>query len=56
MMFLDSHVQLYMETIQDLLDPSNDNITVAEDPKTNDVSPHVATLIELGTNRILLNY
>lgn len=47
MIFLDSHVQLYMETIQDLLDPSNDNIAIVEDPKTNDVSLPGATLVEI---------
>lgn len=46
-MFLASHVQLYMETIQDLLDPANDNIAIAEDPKTGDVSLPGATLIEI---------
>jgi kinesin family protein 5 len=47
MIFLDSHVQLYMETIQDLLDPTNDNIAIAEDPKTGDVSLPGATLVEI---------
>lgn len=41
-----SYVQLYMETIQDLLDPSNDNISIVEDPKTGDVSLPGATLVE----------
>lgn len=36
-----------METIQDLLDPSNDNIAIVEDPKTNDVSLPGATLVEI---------
>lgn len=42
-----SYLQLYMETIQDLLDPANDNIAIAEDPKTGDVSLPGATLIEI---------
>ncbi|KAL9231074.1 hypothetical protein vseg_006340 [Gypsophila vaccaria] len=33
-----SYFQLYMETIQDLLDPSNDNISIVEDPKTGNVT------------------
>ena len=28
-----SYLQLYMESIQDLLDPANDNISIVEDPK-----------------------
>lgn len=40
-------MQLYMETIQDLLDPANDNISIVEDPKTGDVSLPGATLIEI---------
>ncbi|KAM6575113.1 hypothetical protein CsatA_023440 [Cannabis sativa] len=39
--------QLYMETIQDLLDPSNDNIPFVEDPRTGDVSVPGATLVEI---------
>lgn len=42
-----SYLQLYMETIQDLLDPTNDNISIAEDPKTGDVSLPGATLVEI---------
>ncbi|RWR87555.1 kinesin-like protein KIN-UB isoform X1 [Cinnamomum micranthum f. kanehirae] len=42
-----SYLQLYMETLQDLLDPSNDNISIAEDPKTGDVSVPGATLVEV---------
>ncbi|KAL5552222.1 hypothetical protein UlMin_002398 [Ulmus minor] len=42
-----SYLQLYMETIQDLLDPANDNISIVEDPKTGDVSLPGATLIEI---------
>lgn len=42
-----SYLQLYMETIQDLLNPSNDNISIVEDPKTGDVSLPGATLVEV---------
>ncbi|KAF9616931.1 hypothetical protein IFM89_033001 [Coptis chinensis] len=42
-----SYLQLYMETIQDLLDPTNDNIPIVEDPKTGDVSVPGATLVEI---------
>lgn len=35
-----------METLQDLLDPANDNIPIMEDPKTGDVSVTGATLVE----------
>ncbi|KAJ9188432.1 hypothetical protein P3X46_003791 [Hevea brasiliensis] len=42
-----SYLQLYMETIQDLLDPGNDNITIVEDSKTGDVSLPGATIVEI---------
>ncbi|XP_052211329.1 kinesin-like protein KIN-UB [Diospyros lotus] len=42
-----SYLQLYMETIQDLLDPANDNISIMEDPKTGDVSLPGATVVEI---------
>uniref|UniRef100_A0A2P2KCP7 Kinesin-like protein n=1 Tax=Rhizophora mucronata TaxID=61149 RepID=A0A2P2KCP7_RHIMU len=42
-----SYLQLYMETIQDLLDPANDNIAIVEDPKTGDVSLPGASLLEI---------
>ncbi|KAK6918492.1 Armadillo [Dillenia turbinata] len=42
-----SYLQLYMETIQDLLDPSNDNISIVEDPKTGDVSLPGATVVDV---------
>ncbi|WVZ09412.1 hypothetical protein V8G54_013942 [Vigna mungo] len=42
-----SYLQLYMETIQDLLDPANDNIAIVEDPKTGDVSLPGASLVEI---------
>ncbi|KAH7669081.1 Plus-end-directed kinesin ATPase protein [Dioscorea alata] len=42
-----SYMQLYMETIQDLLVPTNDNIAIVEDPKTGDVSVPGATIVEI---------
>ncbi|XP_047322666.1 kinesin-like protein KIN-UB isoform X2 [Impatiens glandulifera] len=42
-----SYLQLYMETLQDLLDPANDNISITEDPSTGDVSLPGATLIDI---------
>ena len=42
-----SYLQLYMESIQDLLDPANDNISIVEDPKTGDVSLPGASLVEI---------
>ncbi|KAG7956794.1 hypothetical protein I3843_11G141400 [Carya illinoinensis] len=42
-----SYLQLYMETIQDLLDPANDNIPIVEDSKTGDVSLPGANLVEI---------
>ncbi|KAL9258463.1 Kinesin-like protein [Drosera capensis] len=49
-----SYLQLYMETIQDLLDPGNDNITITEDPKTGDVSLPGASLVEIRDQRSFL--
>ncbi|XP_050237860.1 kinesin-like protein KIN-UB isoform X2 [Mercurialis annua] len=46
-----SYLQLYMETIQDLLDPVNDNIAILEDPKTGDVSVPGATLVEIRNHQ-----
>lgn len=42
-----SYLQLYMETIQDLLDPTNDNLSIMEDHKSGDISLPGATLIEV---------
>ncbi|KAL2233989.1 kinesin-like protein KIN-UB isoform X1 [Sesamum indicum] len=42
-----SYLQLYMETIQDLLNPANDNISIVEDQKTGDVSLPGATVLEI---------
>ncbi|KAJ7569872.1 hypothetical protein O6H91_01G098500 [Diphasiastrum complanatum] len=42
-----SYLQLYMESVQDLLAPERDNIPIVEDPKTGDVSLPGATLVEL---------
>ncbi|XP_073286788.1 kinesin-like protein KIN-UB [Primulina huaijiensis] len=42
-----SYLQIYMETIQDLLNPANDNISIVEDQKTGDVSLPGATVLEI---------
>ncbi|GFP82281.1 armadillo repeat-containing kinesin-like protein 2 [Phtheirospermum japonicum] len=42
-----SYLQLYMESIQDLLNPANDNISIVEDQKTGDVSLPGATVWEI---------
>ncbi|KAH7282645.1 hypothetical protein KP509_35G041600 [Ceratopteris richardii] len=42
-----SYLQLYMETVQDLLAPEKDNISIGEDPKTGDVSLPGVTLYEV---------
>ncbi|XP_011033865.1 PREDICTED: armadillo repeat-containing kinesin-like protein 3 [Populus euphratica] len=42
-----SYLQLYMETIQDLLDHANDNISIVEDPKSGDVSLPGASIVEI---------
>lgn len=47
-------LQLYMETIQDLLDPANDNISISEDPKTGDVSLPGASSVEIRDQNIFL--
>lgn len=44
-----------METIQDLLNPSNDNIAILEDPKTGDVSVPNATVVEIKDQNSFLN-
>lgn len=49
-----SYLQLYMETIQDLLDPANDNISILEDPKTGDVSLPGATLVEIRNQKTFM--
>ncbi|KAL8520403.1 hypothetical protein ACS0TY_011070 [Phlomoides rotata] len=46
-----SYLQLYMETIQDLLNPSNDNIAIVEDPRSGDVSLPGATLVEIRDHK-----
>nr|XP_029123299.1 kinesin-like protein KIN-UB isoform X1 [Elaeis guineensis] len=46
-----SYLQLYMETVQDLLVPGNDNIAIVEDPKTGDVSLPGATIVEIRDQR-----
>lgn len=42
-----SYLQLYMETVQDLLTPGNYNIPIVEDPKSGDVSVPGATVVEI---------
>ncbi|KAL2516815.1 Armadillo repeat-containing kinesin-like protein 3 [Abeliophyllum distichum] len=42
-----SYFQLYMETIQDLLDPANDNISIMEDPRNGDVSLPGVNLVDI---------
>ncbi|KAG6427973.1 hypothetical protein SASPL_112221 [Salvia splendens] len=42
-----SFLQRYMESIQDLLNPANDNISIVEDQKTGDVSLPGATVCEI---------
>ncbi|OMO80965.1 Armadillo [Corchorus olitorius] len=49
-----SYLQLYMETLQDLLDPTNDNISIVEDPKSGDVSLPGATLVEIRDQQSFL--
>ncbi|KAK3001477.1 hypothetical protein RJ639_021873 [Escallonia herrerae] len=51
---LHHHVQLYMETIQDLLDPTNDSISIMEDPKTGDISLPGATVVEIRDQQSFL--
>lgn len=43
-----------METIQDLLDPSNDNISIMEDPKSGDVSLPGASCVEIKDQKSFL--
>jgi kinesin family protein 5 len=43
-----------METLQDLLDPANDNIPIVEDPKTGDVSVPGATLVDIRDQQSLV--
>ncbi|KAH9532453.1 hypothetical protein CY35_19G096000 [Sphagnum magellanicum] len=42
-----SYLQLYMESVQDLLAPEKDNIAITEDPKTGDVSVPGATQVQI---------
>lgn len=43
-----------METLQDLLDPANDNIPIVEDPRTGDVSVPGATIVEIKNQQSFL--
>ncbi|KAL5538182.1 hypothetical protein UlMin_043680 [Ulmus minor] len=49
-----SYLQLYMESLQDLLDPTNDNISMVEDPRTGDVSVPGATIVEIRNQQSFL--
>ncbi|OIW07645.1 hypothetical protein TanjilG_17660 [Lupinus angustifolius] len=49
-----SYLQLYMETLQDLLNPANDNIPIVEDPRNGDVSLPGATLVEVRDQQCFL--
>ncbi|XP_061339164.1 kinesin-like protein KIN-UB [Gastrolobium bilobum] len=49
-----SYLQLYMETLQDLLNPANDNIPIVDDPRTGDVSFPGATVVEIRDQQSLL--
>ncbi|KAF9668850.1 hypothetical protein SADUNF_Sadunf14G0046200 [Salix dunnii] len=49
-----SYLQLYMEAIQDLLVPANDNISIVEDPKTGDVSLPGATVVQIRDQQSIL--
>ncbi|KAG4946933.1 hypothetical protein JHK87_042940 [Glycine soja] len=42
-----SYLQLYIEALQDFLNPANDNIPIVEDPKTGDVSLSGDTSVEI---------
>lgn len=43
-----------METLQDLLNPVNDNIPIVEDPRTGDVSLPGATIVEIRDQQSFL--
>ncbi|XWS38476.1 hypothetical protein CRYUN_Cryun19dG0134600 [Craigia yunnanensis] len=49
-----SNLQFYMDSLQDLLDPTNDNISIVEDPKSGDVSLPGATLVEIRDQQSFL--
>nr|GMD74989.1 armadillo repeat-containing kinesin-like protein 2 [Ipomoea batatas] len=48
-------MQLYMESIQDLLDPANGNVSIVEDPKTGEVSLPGATVMEIRDQKSFLD-
>ncbi|XP_024379319.1 kinesin-like protein KIN-UB [Physcomitrium patens] len=50
-----SYLQLYMESVQDLLSPEKDNIAIQEDPKTGDVSVPGATQIQVTDHQSFCN-
>lgn len=47
-------MQLYMETIQDLLNPANDNIAIIEDQISGDISLPGATVVEVRDHQSFL--
>nr|GMC82757.1 armadillo repeat-containing kinesin-like protein 2 [Ipomoea batatas] len=49
-----SYLQLYMETIQDLLNPANDNIAIIEDQISGDISLPGATVVEVRDHQSFL--
>ncbi|MED6181803.1 hypothetical protein PIB30_022689 [Stylosanthes scabra] len=49
-----SYLQLYMETVQDLLNPANDNCSIVEDPRTGDVSLPGATHVDIRDQQSFL--
>ncbi|XP_039046800.1 kinesin-like protein KIN-UA isoform X2 [Hibiscus syriacus] len=49
-----SYLQLYMESLQDLLDPTKDNISIIEDHKSGDVSLPGATVVEIRDQQSFL--
>ncbi|KAL1368992.1 hypothetical protein AAHE18_02G163300 [Arachis hypogaea] len=49
-----SYLQLYMETVQDLLNPANDNIPIVEDPRSGDVSLPGATHVDIRDQQTFL--
>ncbi|KAJ6940257.1 hypothetical protein NC651_006411 [Populus alba x Populus x berolinensis] len=49
-----SYLQLYMEAVQDLLVPANNNISIVEDPKTGDVSVPGATVAEIRDHQSIV--
>ncbi|KAH7296837.1 hypothetical protein KP509_26G041100 [Ceratopteris richardii] len=49
-----SYLQVYMESVWDLLAPEKDNITITEDPKTGDISLPGATSVEIRDQKSII--